>query len=301
MLTATGNFPSYPTLTQMVAHTSVALITHIHPHKPTLTILAHATFDPPHAHAFSPRSRSLSPLALPRSLPPARASPLATSRSRFPVRYPPLALSPTNLTLNLPHPLSHAQSHPARPPCRPKTPLTHVASPPTPATHRITPEPTHPPAQLQNSFLAPSQSSHHQGREVSSSISKRAEMPVTTDNNRYHPYRAANSAAKKPHKDQASFPAGAGNSGPSACALCLGRFRHPIHKCTSEFLWDKRTKTRCRRNGEGHLVNPEGLELCYDWQRPKGCSNTARSHVHECSGCGGKDHGAQSCPQSESM
>jgi hypothetical protein len=64
-------------------------------------------------------------------------------------------------------------------------------------------------------------------------------MLVTTDNNHYHPYRAVNSVAKKPLKDQVSFPAGAGNSGPSACALCLGRFHHPIHKCTSKFLWDK--------------------------------------------------------------
>ncbi|KAG2125468.1 hypothetical protein DEU56DRAFT_759207 [Suillus clintonianus] len=141
----------------------------------------------------------------------------------------------------------------------------------------------------------------HRGREASENRGKRVEPTSSPGSNRYHPYRAVEQATKKPHKGQQSFQPGAGQSGPSACALCLGRFRHPIHKCASEFLWDKRTKTRCRRGAEGHLVNPEGLELCYDWQRPKGCSSTARSHVHKCSGCGAKDHGAQECPQSESI
>lgn len=112
---------------------------------------------------------------------------------------------------------------------------------------------------------------------------KRGELSSPPDDNRYHPYRSSNPAAKKPYRGQPSFPVGASNSGPSACALCLGRFRHPIHKCASEFLWDKRTKTHCHRNAEGHLVNPEGFEICYNWQRPKGCSNTTRSHVHKCS------------------
>lgn len=112
---------------------------------------------------------------------------------------------------------------------------------------------------------------------------KRGELSSPPDDNRYHPYRSSNPVAKKPYRGQPSFPVGASNSGPSACALCLGRFRHPIHKCASEFLWDKRTKTRCHRNAEGHLVNPEGFEICYNWQRPKGCSNTTRSHVHKCS------------------
>ncbi|KAG2344673.1 hypothetical protein BDR05DRAFT_881745 [Suillus weaverae] len=60
-------------------------------------------------------------------------------------------------------------------------------------------------------------------------------------------------------------------------------------------------KTCCCHNAEGHLVNPEGHELCYDWQRPRGCSSTSHSHMHKCSGCRAKDHGAQDCSQSENV
>ncbi|KAG2061226.1 hypothetical protein BDR06DRAFT_838303, partial [Suillus hirtellus] len=68
-----------------------------------------------------------------------------------------------------------------------------------------------------------------------------------------------------------------------ACALCLSRFAHNIHKCKSEFLWDGKTPTSCRRNTEGRLVNAHGLQLCYDWQCPNGCSNTSKEHNHQCS------------------
>jgi hypothetical protein len=155
--------------------------------------------------------------------------------------------------------------------------------------------------QLQNAIPTSNLPSCQRGREVSENQGKRTEPSSPPGNNRYHPYRPSDQVAKKPHKGQQSFQAGAGQSGHSACTLCLGHFRHPIHKCASEFLWDKRTKTRCRCNAEGHLVNPKGLKLCYDWQRPKGCSSTARSHVHECLGCGAKDHRAQECPQSENI
>ncbi|KAG1858328.1 hypothetical protein C8R48DRAFT_606553, partial [Suillus tomentosus] len=84
----------------------------------------------------------------------------------------------------------------------------------------------------------------------------------------------------------------AGRTGSSACALCLGRFCHNIHKCTAELLWDGCTKNHCNRNS---------AELCYDWQRPNGCTNTSCSHVHECSGCGSKEHGAQGCSLSETL
>lgn len=157
-------------------------------------------------------------------------------------------------------------------------------------------------SQLQNSLAAsqgPSRSRQQDNGRSGRGRYPSAETPPSPTSGRFHPYRAA--AANQPGKSKGrqSFPSGAGQPGPSACALCLGRFRHNVHKCESEFLWDKRTKTRCRRNAEGHLVNPEGRELCYDWQRPKGCTNSARSHVHKCSGCGGKDHGAQECPQGE--
>lgn len=153
--------------------------------------------------------------------------------------------------------------------------------------------------QLQNSIAAPNIHARSHGREANSSRGKEPSPP--TLDNRYHPYRtpAAGQPSRKSSNNQQSFPSSTGQSGPAACALCLGRFRHNIHKCTSEFLWDKRTKTRCCRNTEGHITNPEGRELCYDWQRPRGCSSSSQSHVHECSGCGAKDHGAQDCPQGE--
>ncbi|KAG2065897.1 hypothetical protein BDR04DRAFT_949567, partial [Suillus decipiens] len=87
----------------------------------------------------------------------------------------------------------------------------------------------------------------------------------------------------------------AASTGHHACALCLGRFAHNIHKCKSELLWDNKTPTSCRRSPEGRLINTLGLQLCYDWQRPNGCPSASKDHIHECSGCGSTDHGAQKC------
>ncbi|KAH7907932.1 hypothetical protein BJ138DRAFT_987642, partial [Hygrophoropsis aurantiaca] len=92
-------------------------------------------------------------------------------------------------------------------------------------------------------------------------------------------YRQQQAAPKANH----SFPSGAGQPGLTACAVCLGRFRHNVHKCTSSLLWDNTTKSYCHRNPEGRLVNPKGLQLCYDWQRPNGCPIHSRDHIHECS------------------
>ncbi|KAF8149508.1 hypothetical protein B0H34DRAFT_635480, partial [Crassisporium funariophilum] len=89
-----------------------------------------------------------------------------------------------------------------------------------------------------------------------------------------------------------------GTDGPSACAVCLGRHRHDIGKCVSDTLWDG-APSRCRRNERGRLVNPEGVILCSDWQRPQGCSSASPNHVHECSGCGRKAHGAQACARAQ--
>ncbi|KAF8151702.1 hypothetical protein B0H34DRAFT_616616, partial [Crassisporium funariophilum] len=68
----------------------------------------------------------------------------------------------------------------------------------------------------------------------------------------------------------------------SACAVCLGRHRHDIGKCVSDTLWDGNS-SRCKRNERGRLVNPEGIILCSDWQRPQSCNSPSPSHVHECS------------------
>ncbi|KAG2048542.1 hypothetical protein BDR06DRAFT_830034, partial [Suillus hirtellus] len=83
------------------------------------------------------------------------------------------------------------------------------------------------------------------------------------------------------------------------CALCLGHFRHNIHKCITKLLWDGCTKACCSHNSAGHLINPEGHELCYNWQRPNSCTNTSHLHMHKCLECRSKEHGAQGCSLSE--
>ena len=84
----------------------------------------------------------------------------------------------------------------------------------------------------------------------------------------------------------------------SACTICLGRFPHHVAKCTSATLWSG-GPAYCTKNGTSQLVNPKGLVLCTDWQKPSGCNSTGHDSKHECSGCGKSDHGAQRCPQAE--
>ncbi|KAH7917391.1 hypothetical protein BV22DRAFT_1026401, partial [Leucogyrophana mollusca] len=102
----------------------------------------------------------------------------------------------------------------------------------------------------------PSGRSH--GRQPSPSRDRRR--------NASHPY----------HQRGQSFQAGAGKYGHSACALCLGRSPHNIHKCESTTTWDG-GKPYCYRNSNGKLVGPGGNPICYDWQRPNGCESTSSS------------------------
>jgi hypothetical protein len=119
--------------------------------------------------------------------------------------------------------------------------------------------------------------------------------PRSSSPNRQRPRQES----KRTTQDRQPFQSSAASTGLHACALCLGRFAHNVHKCKSEFLWDNRTPTSCRRSTEGRLINSQGLQLCYDWQRPNGCASTSKDHIHECSGCGNLDHGAQSCPRGQ--
>ena len=112
-------------------------------------------------------------------------------------------------------------------------------------------------------------------------------------------YQRPRSDLKQPMQDRQPFQNGAASNGLYACALCLGRFAHNVHKCKNQLLWDNKTPTFCRRNAEGRLVNAQGLQLCYDWQRPNGCSNSSKDHIHMCSRCGKLDHGAQNCPRGQ--
>ncbi|KAG1725487.1 uncharacterized protein EDB91DRAFT_1208983 [Suillus paluster] len=94
------------------------------------------------------------------------------------------------------------------------------------------------------------------------------------------------------------FSRGAGSRGRSACAVCLGRFAHDIRHCNSSNLWDG-SNAHCRRAQDGRIINPQGLPLCYKWQRPESCAAPNHESSHECSGCGSKDHGVQKCSRVE--
>lgn len=76
------------------------------------------------------------------------------------------------------------------------------------------------------------------------------------------------------------------------CAVCLGRQAHNISTCAATVLWNS-TTAGCKRNRAGQIVTLSDKRLCLDFQRSVGC--TASGHLHECSGCGGQDHGASLC------
>ncbi|KAJ7907288.1 hypothetical protein B0H13DRAFT_1618466, partial [Mycena leptocephala] len=101
--------------------------------------------------------------------------------------------------------------------------------------------------------------------------------------------------APLPAQGAAFFQQGTSPSdGLSACALCLGRHRHNVRECRSATLWTGATPARCKRNGEGRLVNRNDAVICLNWQRAAGCELNHASR-HECSGCGSPSHGAQKC------
>ncbi|KIK43866.1 hypothetical protein CY34DRAFT_81011, partial [Suillus luteus UH-Slu-Lm8-n1] len=64
--------------------------------------------------------------------------------------------------------------------------------------------------------------------------------------------------------------------------------------------WDG-TNTHCHRADNRYLINPQGLPICYKWQCPGSCQIPNHEAPHECSGCGSKEHGAQSCPHGEKI
>ncbi|THH00664.1 hypothetical protein EW026_g1889 [Hermanssonia centrifuga] len=68
-----------------------------------------------------------------------------------------------------------------------------------------------------------------------------------------------------------------------------------LASCAAATFWSGQGKTRCRRNVRKRIINPDGLELCTDWQREVGCSQKGQRHNHECSGCGDSTHGAAEC------
>lgn len=96
------------------------------------------------------------------------------------------------------------------------------------------------------------------------------------------------------------FRSGARDSVLSACAVCLGRHRHVVSQCNSKTRWNGGA-ARCTRNPEGRICNPNGTQLCMEWQKPKGCTSQMHDSKHECAGCGSASHGAQRCPLAEGV
>ncbi|TEB24500.1 hypothetical protein FA13DRAFT_1638666, partial [Coprinellus micaceus] len=85
----------------------------------------------------------------------------------------------------------------------------------------------------------------------------------------------------------------------SACTICLGRHPHKVFQCDAKVLWDGTTPAYCRKVDNGRPQDPNRKVLCSDWQHPSGCNSTTHNTKHECSGCGERDHGAQTCPRAQ--
>lgn len=83
-----------------------------------------------------------------------------------------------------------------------------------------------------------------------------------------------------------------------ACPICLSRHKHQISTCYATHTWDGRP-SRCHRLSKGRIANSRRVTLCSDWQRPNRCDDKSSDHVHECSGCGASNHGADGCPNAQ--
>lgn len=77
------------------------------------------------------------------------------------------------------------------------------------------------------------------------------------------------------------------------CILCLSPLPHNKAKCNRATMGCG-SPTRCRRDANNRIVNPDGKAICLEFNR-RGCKSPNSKHLHECSGCGSKDHGAQEC------
>ena len=80
----------------------------------------------------------------------------------------------------------------------------------------------------------------------------------------------------------------------SVCIICLSQREHNVARCNSTTLASGGL-AHCSRNELGRVVNNEtGVEICRNFNIGR-CSSKGPGHVHECSGCGSKDHNAQKC------
>ncbi|EIW59638.1 uncharacterized protein TRAVEDRAFT_122620, partial [Trametes versicolor FP-101664 SS1] len=72
---------------------------------------------------------------------------------------------------------------------------------------------------------------------------------------------------------------------------------HPlseVSKCNKSRLWNSRPASTSRIGNQIQTSN--NAPLCISWQRPSSCSSDDHPKQHICSGCGGTEHGASSCP-----
>ena len=99
--------------------------------------------------------------------------------------------------------------------------------------------------------------------------------------------RSGDNKRRRPFRNTKSLP---------TCPKCLGTHdaRPDRPPCNALSLWDNSAPTHCTCDHQGRLLNKSGRILCWDFQRPHGCSG--QGHNHECSGCGDANHGAQECP-----
>ena len=95
------------------------------------------------------------------------------------------------------------------------------------------------------------------------------------------------------------FQKGAARTASAICAVCLARHKiSEIGKCRATTLWSG-GPTFCQRDSSGRIVTREGTALCLDWQKVNRCTSTNPKHVHQCSGCGGHNHGAATCSRAQ--
>ncbi|KAH6901619.1 hypothetical protein BKA70DRAFT_1113702 [Coprinopsis sp. MPI-PUGE-AT-0042] len=113
--------------------------------------------------------------------------------------------------------------------------------------------------------------------------------------------RRNQSGPSTPSKAGKVFPkSAAANVGVTACALCLGRHDHKYADCTGGRLYNGQ-KGYAIRGKDRRLTKPNSESLCFTFQLPSGCQTTSHPERHCCSGCGSKDHGAQTCPIAERL
>ncbi|KAF9783705.1 hypothetical protein BJ322DRAFT_1021516 [Thelephora terrestris] len=53
------------------------------------------------------------------------------------------------------------------------------------------------------------------------------------------------------------------------------------------------------RAEDGRIIDGKGRILCSNWSQLVGCREKSSGHIHECSGCGEKSHGAQDCDRAQ--